>query len=177
MRKAIFLSLVFLMPSIALAQVPTSGNVFFGYSYFNTNLSPIDRANANGWEATLEGKFLPWVGIIADFDAHYGSQNFPLAPLGTFNADFAEHNYLFGPRVSVGVGKFRPFAEAMLGAGHVSGRAIGSDTSVATGIGGGIDYRVLRLVGWRFQGNYIHTHLLGLAQSNLRLSTGIVIRF
>jgi len=176
-RKVLFLSLLFLIPGLGFAQVPTSGNVFFGYSYLNSNLSPIDRANTNGWEATLEGKFLPWVGIVADFDAHYGSQNFPAGDGGSFNADIAEHNYMFGPRVSVGVGKFRPFAEAMVGVGHVSGRAIGSDTSVATGVGGGIDYRLLRLVGWRFQGDYLHTHLLGLAQNSVRLSTGIVIRF
>jgi hypothetical protein len=39
----------------AVAQVPTSGNVFFGYSYYNTDLLSIDRANTNGgkhrWKA------------------------------------------------------------------------------------------------------------------------------
>ncbi len=48
---------------MANAQIPTSGNVFFGYSYYNTNLSSIDRANTNGWEASVEGKIFPWVGI------------------------------------------------------------------------------------------------------------------
>jgi hypothetical protein len=62
---------------LASAQIPTSGNVFFGYSYYNTDLSSIDRANTNGWEASVEGKIIPWVGIVADFDSHYGSQDFP----------------------------------------------------------------------------------------------------
>jgi len=28
--------------------------------------------NMNGWEGTLEGKFLPWLGGVVDFDWHYG---------------------------------------------------------------------------------------------------------
>src|SRR5690242_7094386 len=84
----------FVLLGNASAQVP-SGNVFFGYSYYNTNLSTFDRASTNGWEASLEGKFLPFIGIVADFDSHYGSQNFPAScPVGfpncsaTFNANF-----------------------------------------------------------------------------------------
>ncbi len=62
---------------------------------------------------------------MGDFDSHYGSQNFPtgvqsVGSLSTFNASFTEHNYLFGPRVSVSVGKIRPFAEALFGAAHVN---------------------------------------------------------
>src|SRR5271166_1874068 len=70
--------------SAANAQVPTSGNVFFGYSYYNTDLSSIDRANMNGWEASLEGKVVPFLGFVADFDGHYGSQNFApvVCPVG-----------------------------------------------------------------------------------------------
>ena len=44
---------------------------------YNTNLSSVDRANLNGWEGSLEGKVVPWVGIVADLSGHYGSQNFP----------------------------------------------------------------------------------------------------
>ena len=50
-----------------------AGNVFFGYSCYNANLlgpfPDIGRANANGWEGTLEGRVLPWPGINADFRA------------------------------------------------------------------------------------------------------------
>jgi hypothetical protein len=171
-----------LFASVAWAQVPTSGNVFFGYSYYNTNLSSIDRANTNGWEGSLEGKVLPWVGIVADFSGHYGSQNFPAfcPPIPgpcTINTNFNEHDVLFGPRVSASFGKFRPFAEAMFGFGHVNANAAGSDTSFATALGGGIDYRLIRPVAWRFQGDFIQTRFFGTTQNNLRLSTGIVFRF
>jgi hypothetical protein len=130
--------------SLVAAQVPTSGNVYFGYSYYHTNLSSIDTAGTNGWVGSLEGKVFPFVGIVADISAHYGSQNFPTAippcPVpapncsGTINVDVSEHNYLFGPRVSFSAGRFRPFAEAMFGVGHVNANDAGSDTSFATAL-------------------------------------------
>src|ERR1700749_1402390 len=85
------------------AQVPTYGNIYYGYSYYNTNLSSVDRANTNGWEGSLEGKVLPHVGIVADISGHYGSQNFAgsCTPGGggicNFNENVSEYNTLFGP--------------------------------------------------------------------------------
>ena len=185
MRKTALLFLVVsLFTAFASAQVPTSGNVFFGYSYYNTDLSSIDRANTNGWEATVEGKVFPFIGIVADFSDHYGSQNFPdCLPVsipncgGTFNANVNVRNILFGPRVSASVSRFRPFGEALFGAGHVNANAVGSDTSFATALGGGLDYRIIRLVAWRFQGDYVRTRFFGTHQNNIRLSTGLVIHF
>jgi hypothetical protein len=186
-RRILFVSVfLFLLASLASAQIPTSGNVFFGYSYYNTDLSSIDRANTNGWEGSFEGKVFPFVGLVADVSGHYGSQNFGflnapcpsgVSSCGVFNANISEHNYLVGPRISASVGRFRPFAEALFGAGHVNANAAGSDTSFATALGGGIDYRLIRLVAWRFQGDYVQTRFFGTHQDNIRLSTGLVIRF
>jgi len=166
------------------AQVPTSGNVFFGYSYYSTDLSSIDRANTNGWEASVEGKVIPFLGFVADFDSHYGSQNFPGAVCGltcspsAFGADVTEHNFLFGPRVSFSVGRFRPFAEGLFGAAHVDvNNGVGSDTSFATAVGGGLDYKIIKPIAWRFQGDYLQTRFFGTTQNNVRISTGIVLRF
>jgi hypothetical protein len=188
MRKIGFILFTLLVfAGLASAQIPTKGNVFFGYSFYNTDLSSIDRANTNGWEASVEGKVFPFIGIVADFDSHYGSQNFPIcvAPTGTgggalcssFNANVTERNYLFGPRVSVSVGKFRPFAEALFGGAHVNAGNAGSDTSFATAIGGGLDYKIIRPLAWRFQGDYVQTRFFGTTQNNVRISTGIVLRF
>ena len=182
MRTGVWIAFILLFASLASAQVP-SGNVFFGYSYYNTNLSSIDRANTNGWNASLEGKFLPWVGVVADFDGHYGSQNFSrfceaiLNCSPALHANFTEHNYLFGPRVSVSVAKVRPFVEALFGAGHVHVNGITSDTSFATAFGGGLDYKLFPLLAWRVQGDYVHTHFFDVTQNNVRLSTGIVVHF
>lgn len=171
-----------LFAGLASAQVPTSGNVFFGYSFYNTDLSSIDRANTNGWEASVEGKVIPFLGFVADFDSHYGSQNFPaVCPQGgggcTINSNLTERNFLFGPRVSFSVGKFRPFAEALFGGAHVDTDDVGSDTSFATALGGGLDYKIIRPIAWRFQGDYVQTRFFGTTQNNVRLSTGIVVRF
>jgi opacity protein-like surface antigen len=186
MRKlglVVFVLMIF--TGLAAAQIPTSGNVFFGYSFYSTDLSSIDRANTNGWEASVEGKVIPWVGFVADFDAHYGSQNFvgfcvspvPSGPC-PISADVTEHNFLFGPRVSFSVGKFRPFAQALFGAGHVDvNNGIGSDTSFATAVGGGLDYKIIKPIAWRFQGDYLNTRFFGSSQNNFRFSTGIVVRF
>jgi hypothetical protein len=189
MRQIGLIAFVLLLfAGLANAQVPTSGNVFFGYSYYSTDLSSINRANTNGWEASVEGKVIPFLGFVADFDSHYGSENFPgtcAVPLGggepvcsSVNASVAEHNFLFGPRVSFSVGKFRPFAEGLFGGAHVNvNNGVGSDNSFATALGGGIDYKIIRPVAWRFQGDYLQTRLFGATQNNVRLSTGIVIRF
>jgi len=182
MRKiAIVAGVLLAFASVGFAQIPTSGNVFFGYSFYNTDLSSIDRANTNGWEASVEGKVLPFIGIVGDFDAHYGSQNFVgVCPPGggcTFNADVTERNFLFGPRASVSVGKVRPFAELLIGGAHINVKGVTTDTSFATALGGGIDYRLLRIVAWRLQGDYLHTSFFNTSQNNIRLSTGLVLRF
>jgi len=174
----------FLFATLAPAQVPTAGNVFFGYSYYNTNLANVGRTSLNGWQGTLEGKVFPAVGIVADLSGGYGSQNF-VNPANTCAigvvcpTNFSPHVYeaLFGPRFSASFGRFRPFAEFEFGAGHVSANGFPSDTSFAAALGGGLDYRILRPIAWRFQGDYLSTHWFGVHQNNVRLSTGVVIRF
>ncbi len=177
---------LFFFAGLAAAQVP-SGNVFFGYSYENTNSSALDlnldRANLHGWEASLEGKMLPWIGIVADFSGHYGSQNFvQVTPNGTstINVTGHEQEVLFGPRVSIPVGKFTPFAEGMVGLAHIhtGGTLPGpSNTSFASALGGGLDYRLIKPVALRVEGDYIHTSFFNTTQNNLRLSFGVVLRF
>ena len=115
MSKLGIVVLLSMMASAAWAQIPTRGNVFFGYSFDRTSIVSNDTTNLNGWEATLEGKFLPWIGLVVDVDGHYGSHNFD----GT-NADISANNILFGPRVSLTVKRFRPFGEFLAGFGHIS---------------------------------------------------------
>jgi len=177
-KKLVILLSLFLLTSLAAAQVP-KGNIFFGYSYVTADLNTNDRSNLNGWEGSLEGKVLPFVGIVADFSGHYGSNNFPSGTT-IISVDGREHNFMFGPRVSAPIGKFRPFVHALLGAGHVSVSAPGfsaSDTSLATAIGGGLDYHLAPALAWRFQGDYLQTRFFGNTQNNARLSTGIVLNF
>src|SRR5277367_4793360 len=176
---------IFLFAGFARAQAP-SGNIFLGYSYENASSSALNldlsRPNLQGWEGSLEGKWLPWVGIVADLSGHYGSQTFQaLLPAGpepvTIKVTGHELEVMFGPRVSVPIGKFTPFGEILVGVGHINtgGTFPGpSNTSFATALGGGLDYRLVRLIAWRIEGDYISTRFFSSTQNNLRLSTGIV---
>jgi opacity protein-like surface antigen len=187
---------VFLFSVFAQAQIPTSGNVFFGYSYsrgnaFTHNFAPPPTPtngsiNMNGWAASVEGKYLPWIGVVADFDWHYGSRGVTQCTVpactskNPFRLNASRHELTFGPRVSVSVGKYTPFAQLLIGLGHQtdSGRGTtNSDTTFATAIGGGLDYKLIKGVAWRVQLDSIHTHLFGSVQNDLRFSTGIVFRF
>ena len=188
MLKSAFISLaLFFLTALASAQIPTSGNVFFGYSFENTGSTALDgitRANLQGWEGSLEGKLLPFLGIVTDFSGHYGTQTFTdLTPNGPLTVSLTGHEYevLFGPRVSVPVGKFTPFGEVFVGLAHMNpssaGSGLPSDTSFATAFGGGLDYKIVRPVALRVEGDYLHTSFFNSGQNNLRLSTGIVVRF
>ena len=177
---AVAISVLFLV-ALASAEVP-SGNAFIGYSYYNsTNLSSplFGRATTNGLEASIEGKVLPFMGLVADFDGHFGSETVSTCGqgCGPFRSAVSQYNYLFGPRVSVSVAKIRPFAEVLIGAGHVNIHLLSSTSSFATAVGGGFDYKVLRLIGWRLQADYVYTNLFSAKQNNVRVSTGIVFRF
>jgi opacity protein-like surface antigen len=195
MRKTGFIFFVLLLfAGLASAQVPTGANVFVGYSYENTSSSALgfansSRANLNGWEASVEGKVFPWVGWVADVAGHYGSQSYTFNVGGqntSVNVDGHEITAMFGPRVSVSVGKLRPFAQALFGVGHITtsqSAAVAanfvqpSDTSFGWALGGGVDYKVIRPLAWRFQGDYVQTRYFGTTQNDVRLSTGLVLRF
>jgi hypothetical protein len=171
---------IFMVAGMAQAQIPTSGNIFVGYSFSRAEASP--TVNLNGWEASLEGKFLPWIGIVGDFGATYGSATvtFPCPPnffsCGSANARIRRYTYLAGPRVSVPIGRFTPFAQFLVGAAHINSFGT-TDNSFATAVGGGLDYRLIHGLALRLQGDEIHTNLFNIGENHLRLSAGIDIRF
>ena len=177
-KLALIAFILLLLPAAALAQIPTRGNVFFGYSYGSADFSSAGRTNLNGWNGSLEGKVLPWVGFVADFSGLYGSQD--VSAVSAFKVNTNLNSVVLGPRVSVPVGKFTPFAEALFGASHIHDSASGfseSDTSFATALGGGIDYRLIHGIGLRMQADMLQTRFFSSTQNNFRLSTGIALHF
>jgi hypothetical protein len=180
LARLLTMTMTITMISAAWAQIPTKGNVFFGYSYDRTSITSNDTSNLNGWEATLEGKFAPWIGAVLDVDGHYGSHTYDCPAMGCpLTADVAEHNVLFGPRVSVQVQRFRPFAEFLVGVGHIS-RSNGfsdSNTSFVDGLGGGLDYKIAGPVTLRGQLDWINTRFYGAGQNGVRFSTGVAVHF
>jgi opacity protein-like surface antigen len=185
----------------AEAQLP-SANVFFGYSYEHATataprLFP-DQAGVvtsgssglNGWNASVEGKVLPLIGIVADFSGHYGSQtvtaqcgfiNIPCVPTRE-PMEATVYHFLAGPQLSFTVGKVRPFAHALFGGAHLSESAkappfAASDTGFAYALGGGVDYRLLGPLRWRVQGDFVRDCFFPGSQNNFRFSTGPALHF
>lgn len=172
MRNSVVFSLVvlFLYAGLAFGQLP-SGNVFLGYSHTDTNLVPRQSTGLNGWNVSVEGKALPLLGIVGDLSGYYGSQDFFLG-----SASVSEYNFLFGPRLSFRVKKFRPFAHALIGAGHTT-EFTNSHTSFADALGGGLDYRLISRISWRIQLDALETRFFSRTQNNVRFSTGIALHF
>ncbi len=162
-KWAAILSAVVVLTSGAGAQIPTKGNVFLGYAYNHADFNSGGSLNLNGWDGSLEGKVAPWVGIVADISGQYGS--------GT-----SLHNAIFGPRVSFSAGKFTPFVHALVGASHRGGGGT-SETSFSDALGGGLDYRLIHGIGWRFQLDALETRFFSARQNDVRFSTGIVLHF
>ena len=151
-----------LLGGAGFAQVPTSGNVFIGYSYNRANFAG-GGINLNGWTGALEGKVAPFLGVVADISGEYGS-------------GVSQHNVLFGPQVSTSIGRIRPFAHVLVGVSHVSGGG-DSDTSFGDAVGGGIDYKLIKLIAWRFQGDLLQTRFFHDTQNDFRFSTGVAVHF
>jgi hypothetical protein len=182
-----------LFTTAGYAQIPTKGNIFFGYSYNRADAGSGNTSNLNGWEASFEGKVFPFIGIVADFSGHSGSQSFPIVtgictgvpgvPCSNFSTVTANanlQNFLFGPRVSFSAGKLRPFAHILVGASHVSASDTGfstSSTSFAEAVGGGIDYQLIHGIAWRVQADLLQTRFSSNTQNDARISTGLVVNF
>lgn len=182
--------------TLSYAQLP-SGNVFGGYSYLNADFTGGSgtRANLSGWEASVEGKVLPFIGLVADFSGEYGkphSDSSPptscVTPVGGLpggciltpppSQNVSEHSFLFGPRASFRISKFRPFVHVLVGASHVSeSYATTASTSFADAIGGGVDYRLIPRISWRLQADALQTRFSSSTQNNIRISTGLAIQF
>jgi len=187
MRKIGFAAVAMLLFAGLAGAQSTSGNIYLGYSFENTDwsglASGLSRPNLHGWEGSLEGKVFPHVGIVTDFSQHFGSQNFTeLTPNGPQSANVTGHGFevLFGPRLSIPIGKLTPFAEAMFGVAHITNGGelpSTSNTSFATALGGGLDFKIVRPIAWRVEGDYLQTRFYSTTQNALRLSTGVVIRF
>jgi len=176
------------MTAAGFAQIPTAGNVFLGYSLNHADAGWGTTGTINGWDFQAEGKIAPFVGMVADIGATYGTLPIPTAVLfgGSGNTDAQSRvvTYMFGPRVSVTVGKLRPFAQAMVGGGHLhqdlsqfpAAYSYG-ETCVIDAIGGGVDYSLIPMFAVRVQGDDLQTRFHGGRQNDARISAGLVFRF
>lgn len=169
-----------LMTAASFAQIPTAGNVFFGYSLYRGNTGASNTGNLNGWEGSLEGRLVPHVGMVADVSAQYGTLQISTINFGDIDSSTRVQSYLFGPRISASVGKFRPYAHLLVGASRLHESTdffSNSETGFADAIGGGIDYHLIPMVSWRVQLDDLQTRFHGGRQDVARFSTGLAVRF
>ena len=163
-RRVSFIAGLFLLFSLT-AHAQDSVQVFGGYSFMHYGTTP--SFNTNGWEISGEYKLFPWIGVFGDVDGHYGTFE---------NVSSTTNDFLLGPQVSWNA-RISPFAHAMIGEARFSGGGVTS-SGLASGFGFGIDDRLMPLISWRvIQFDLVHTHLFRTGQSNMRVSTGIVIHF
>ncbi len=186
MRKIVFAVAAILCTAMtAAAQERNSTEVFLGYSYMRANPSTSgdDSFNLNGGDGSVSYYVKPWLGLTADFGGYYVGQ------IGSTGVNSTLSTYLFGPRVRLpGTSRLRPFAQLLVGGAHATGSAAFAGASThnafAMGVGTGLDVPIARHIGVRlFQVDYLPTwfpEVVGghrLVQENLRVSTGLRLRF
>ena len=142
-----------------------------------------NHKSLNGWEFSASYRFLPFLGVAADFSGNYGSA------LARSNSNAHQYTYLFGPKVSLPK-RVSPFAHVLFGgtrqaisAGTFSGYpqlyntiAWARDSGFASVLGGGVDLKVIPHVWIRpIQIDYMLTRLNGSTQNQPRISAGLVL--
>jgi len=167
LRKLTFIASLVLLFSVS-ARAQDQVQVFGGYSYMHVGDDP--SLNTNGWEIAGEYKFADWLGGVADVDGHYGTSE---------GFDRSTHSILFGPQISFPA-RVSPFVHLLIGGAHTNWGGDTSD-SFAMALGAGIDSSIFASapgIDWRIiQFDYIPTYFFGHTQNNVRISTGIVLRF
>jgi hypothetical protein len=143
-----------------------NGNVYAGVSYGQIT-NAVNQQSYHGWNASFEDLLFtryPHLGIVID-----GS--------GFYRQGTSTYIGVAGPRLSVNMGRWRPFVDAMAGIRHLNSSGFVYNPLVID-VGGGADYRLgFKNFSWRFQADYMHTDYLSHTQNDYRASTGIVWRF
>jgi hypothetical protein len=158
---------VMLFATPSKAQWIQSGNIYAGVAYADSDDVIPPKLSFRGFDGSAEVKpFIryPFLGFILD-----GS--------GVYRTGVVQYNAVIGPRVSKNYGKWRLFAHITAGMQFTTTSGEGFNP-VIEDAGGGADRRLpFKRFAWRFQGDYIHSHLLHTNQNDFRISTGLVWRF
>ncbi len=219
-KQFLSVALLFLLAICSVAQDVPKAEVYMGYTFLRFNASgPVNAFSANGGIGSFQFNFNKHIGIVGELGGvHNGALSLASGP--TRQLDQTGFSYLFGPRVFINkAGVVSPFFEFLAGGIHNSRSfsvpnslipipappippgvtvTLGSPNTVfrstqnaaAMAVGGGIDIRLSRLIGFRpIELDYVPTHfspinIAGLGtinstkwQQNLRYSAGISFRF
>ena len=163
MRRIVLLGLLFgavlLVGGLPALAQGSKAEVFLGGSFVRNN-----STNYGGWNTSITGNVLPWLGVTADFSGHYNS------PLHIYT-------YTLGPRLAVPQDSgLVPFTQATFGVARLG--AFGNNASgFGAYIGGGLDYIAREHIAVRLmQIDAMLTRISGSNSSGTRLSFGVVFR-
>ena len=167
----------------APGQLVPKYEINFGYSYVNFN--PGDGFNTwgnHGGSGGFTFNANRYLGLTAELGGYSGNRTANGVYSGT-----GLTTYLFGPRLNLRrFDHFVPFAEVLFGGAKAGGGVTGSNgqDAFALAAGGGVDVVLNKYLAWRFaQIDYLMTNFSGpnlnanARQNNLRLGTGLVLRF
>jgi hypothetical protein len=151
-----------------MAQDYPKAEVFAGYQFLHS-----EGDNFNGWNASATGNVNKVFGITGDFGGAYKTIS---------GIDFKVYTYTGGPVINLNhEGTVNPFVHALLGGAHIIGSASGASASVngfTMMYGGGADIKMSKLLALRGQVDWVYLRVSGIGSNkNVRLSTGIVLRF
>jgi opacity protein-like surface antigen len=161
--------------------------IFGGYSLAASEFG-IYGGVTNGWNASLNTKVMPNVGLVADFAGYYKTIGYGANVPSDHSTTYT---FTFGPQISKTFSRLTPFGHALIGFGQIdstqdarpSYNPIKTANSLALVIGGGLDVRLSGRIAWRVEGDYLHTSFqpadnqLTATGSNVRFCTGLVFRF
>ncbi|MBO0857046.1 MAG: hypothetical protein J2P21_01040 [Chloracidobacterium sp.] len=184
MQKLVFIAALTLsLPVIAWAQETPRTEIFSGYSYLRLDDSgvPNQDRDLNGYIVSTNTTLYKFIGIKTEVSGHFGDFQTNVFP----QTDQGQTLFLAGPVFTLRkFERIQPFAHALFGVDRLrlDNSALGlSQTTYkfAFAAGGGVDLMTPlgnKLAVRLFQADYLLTRFTGSNASNLRASTGIVVR-
>jgi hypothetical protein len=167
-------ALVLLVASLPLcAQEVNRFEMSAGYSYLHLDtrsLGLTEYTNANGGLFGLGLNIKPWIGVVADVSAHYGSNG---------GNKFRSYFVLAGPQVAYHRGRSSFLAHGLAGGARTAVSGLqATDTARAWGVGGAYDFRLNHYWSVRvIQADYIRSETFSTTQRDVRFSAAITLHF
>jgi opacity protein-like surface antigen len=194
MKLVFSLLILFSATASALAQESPRVEVFGGFSYLRDDWDSDDIRDLRGWNASVNYNLNSILGVKADFSGHYNNRTYGFGvpvDIASYEVREKDYTFLFGPQFSYRKNeRIVPFAHVLLG---VRRRTIStslydigfetindsfSDNAFSTAFGGGLDLKLTKRMAVRLvQADYLLSRFYGRTQNNLRIGTGLVVRF
>ncbi len=194
MKIVFSLLIIFSAAVLARAQESTKVEVFGGYSYLRADWDLGADRDLRGWNASINYSLNKILGVKADFSGHNTDGAIQFDPFSdrSTTVETSNFTFLFGPQFSYRKNeKVTPFAHVLLGGSRnkvfsgpidIPGIPVfnfdTTDIAFTAAFGGGLDIKLTNRMAFRLvQADYLLSRFSGWTQNNLRVGTGLVIKF